>query len=62
MTTTAADRNRMYDTLDAIAKEFPAANLQLVAVGLGATAAVLNGGVLNVTLTDGSGFAFVQGE
>lgn len=58
----AADRNRMYDTLASLAKEFPEANLQLVAVGLGAATAVMHGDVLNITLEDGSGFAFIRVE
>ena len=56
----SADRNRMYDTLAAVAKEFPEANLHLVAVGLGAATAVMYGGVLNIKLYDGSGFAFIR--
>lgn len=58
----ASDRNRMYETLAAVAKEFPEANLQLVAVGLGATTAVMQGDVLNITLEDGSGFVFIREE
>ncbi len=55
----ASDRNRIYDILATVAKEFPEANLQLVAIGLGASTAVMQAGVLNVMLEDGSGFAFI---
>ena len=57
---TISDRNRMYDALDSISKEFPEANLQLIAIGLGAEKVEMNGDVLNITLEDGSGFAFIS--
>ena len=56
---TAADRNMMYDALAAVYKLYPGADLQIVAVGLGAEKAVMLDDVLLITLEDGSGFAFL---
>ncbi len=53
------DRNQMYDVLSDLSSKFPDSNLQLVAVGLGAATAVMQGDVLNITLEDGSGLAFI---
>jgi len=53
------DRNKFYDMLELIKTEFPLANLEMVAIGMGAkTAETTNAGLL-IKLDDGSGFIFL---
>lgn len=59
----ASDRNKLYDALDKLKADFPAANLQLVAIGLGASSVVphLGGGELHIIMADGGGMVYIPG-
>lgn len=53
------NRNEMYEALASIQEQQPQADMASVAVGLGASQAFYVSGVLQITMVDGSGFAFI---